>query len=120
MPDPEANSSHNVIETPAGTLDLAKQAAQRGAADACEAANRTWAATGRFVSRCVYTTCYTLSYGVVFPSVLLARSIPVNNAAVRGLVDGANHARVKVAELRLPAAALEASTPPAAPALLPA
>ena len=67
------------------------------------AAARTWTATGLFVSRFVYTTCYTISYGVVFPSVLLARAVPVNNAAVRGLIEGAQAARHKVDELYHPA-----------------
>ena len=72
-------------------MDLAVQAVQRGIRDAgAEAAARTWMAAGRFVSRFVYTTCYTISYGVVFPSVLLARSIPGDNAAARGLIDGAD------------------------------
>ena len=89
MSDPQAISSHDPIESTAGTLELVAQAAQRGAADAREAAARTWTATGLFVSRFVYTTCYIISYGVVFPSVLLARAVPVNNAAVRGLIEGA-------------------------------
>ena len=90
MSDPQSISSHDPIESTNGTLDLAVQAAQRGASDAREAAARTWTATGQFVSRFVYMTCYTISYGVVFPSVFLARTMPVNNAAVRGLIDGAH------------------------------
>jgi hypothetical protein len=105
MSDPQANSSQHPIESASGTLDLAVQAAQRGAADAREAATRTWTAAGRFVSRLVYCTCYSTSYGVVFPAVLLARCIPVNNAAVRGLIDGAHAARQKVDEIYHPALA---------------
>ncbi len=118
MSDPQANSSNDAIPSPSGTLDLAVRAAQRGAADASEAAARTWTAAGRFISRCVYTTCYTVSYGVVFPAVLLARSIPVNNAAVRGLIDGADAARQKVDEMCQPA--LESPGSAARPALAPA
>ena len=54
----------------------------------------------RFVSRFVYTTCYTVSYGVVFPSVLVARSIPKNNPIVHGLVDGAHAAVDMVDEMK--------------------
>ena len=90
-----ANSRPNTSVT--GTLEVVKRAALDGAADAREAAARTWAATGRFLSRFVYTTCYTISYGVVFPTVLLARSIPKDNPIVHGLVDGA-HAAVDMVE----------------------
>src|SRR5262245_2620821 len=83
-------------EPSSGTLHIARQAARDGASDAREAAERTWSALSLFACRLVYTTCYTVSYGVVFPSVLLARSIPKENAAVRGFVDGAHAARVAV------------------------
>ena len=104
MSDPQAISSQ-VIESATGTLDLAVQAAQRGAADAREAAARTWTAAGQFVNRLVYCTCYSTSYGMVFPAVLLARCIPVNNPAVRGLIDGADAARLKVDEIYQPSLA---------------
>ena len=68
----------------------------------------------RFVSRFVYTTCYTVSYGVVFPSVLLARSIPKNNPIVHGLIDGAHAATDMVEEMRkrkLEAKAARAESP---------
>ena len=86
-------------------------------ADARIAAARTLTATGLFVSRFVYNTCYIISYGVVFPSVLLARAVPVNNAAVRGLIEGAQAARHKVDELYHPA--LVRSTDSPSPALSP-
>jgi hypothetical protein len=79
-----------------GTFELMTRAARDGAADAREAAARTWASTSLFVSRFVYTTCYTVSYGVVFPSALIANSIPRDNAAVRGLIEGGRAARLKV------------------------
>ena len=82
------------------------------------AAARTWTATGLFVSRFVYNTCYIISYGVVFPSVLLARAVPVNNAAVRGLIEGRPWpARHKVDELHH--SALVPSTDSPLPALAP-
>jgi hypothetical protein len=36
----------------------------------------------------------------VFPATLLARSIPRNNAAVRGLIDGARAATEKVNQIQ--------------------
>jgi hypothetical protein len=118
MSDPQAISSHDPIESTAGTLELVAQAAQRGAEDARVAAARTWTATGLFVSRLVYTTCYMISYGVVFPSVLLARAVPVNNAAVPGLIEGALAARHRIDELHH--SALVPSTDSPLPALAPA
>jgi hypothetical protein len=85
---------------PATALSTMTQAAYDGAADAREMANRVWANTGLFLSRFVYTTSYTISYGVVFPATLLARSIPLDNAAVRGLIDGARAATKKAHEVR--------------------
>jgi hypothetical protein len=105
MSDPQAISSQHVIESATGTLDLAVQAAQRGAADAREAAARTWTLAGRFANRFVYATFYSTSYGMVFPVVLLARCIPVNNPAVQGLIDGAQAARQKADEIYQPALA---------------
>jgi len=118
MSDSQPTSSHDPIESTAGTLERVAQAAQRGAEDARQAAARTWTASGLFLSRFAYTTCYTISYGVVFPSVLLARAVPANNAAVRGLVEGAQAARHKVDELYHPALIPSTDTP--SPALAPA
>ena len=56
------------------------------------AVDKALPAASRFLSRFVYTTSYTFSYGVVFPAVLLAKSIPSDNAFVHGLVDGAKAA----------------------------
>ncbi len=114
MSDPQAISSHDPIESTAGTLELVAQATQRGAEDARVAAARTWTATWLFVSRFVYNTCFIISYGVVFPSVLLARAVPVNNAAIRGLIEGAQAAQHKVDELYHPALVPPMDSPSAA------
>ena len=85
---------------PSSTIDTMARAARDGAADAREMAERVLSGTSLFLSRFVYTTSYTLSYGVVFPATILARSIPRNNAAVRGLIDGARAATAKVDEVK--------------------
>jgi hypothetical protein len=85
---------------PTDTLSTITRAARDGAADAREMATRVWANTSLFLCRFVYTTSYTISYGVVFPATLLARSIPVDNAAVRGLIDGAKAASDKAHQVR--------------------
>ena len=91
MSDPQAILSQ-AIESATGTLDLAVQAAQHGAADAARRQRTLGPLLGGFVNRFVYATCYSTSYGMVFPAVLLARCIPVNISAVRGLIDGADAA----------------------------
>ena len=63
-----------------------------GAADAREAAGKALANTSLFVSRVVYQTTYAVSYGVVFPVAFVARAVPRDNAAVRGLIEGAQAA----------------------------
>ncbi len=100
------------MSSPAGTLELVRRAASDGAADAKAAAERAWTATEMFVCRFTYTTCYTISYGVVFPAMLLSRAVPKDNAAVRGLMDGAAAAIQKVDSMR---SLGEASEPAAAP-----
>ncbi len=88
------NSSLNSVS---GTLDLVASAARNGAADAREAASRALSNTSLFFSRVVYQTTYAVSYGVVFPVAFVARAVPRDNAAVRGLIEGA-HAATQRAE----------------------
>ena len=114
MTDSPSTPHDHPSETAGGTLDLVSHAVRRGAADASEAASRTWEAAGRFVNRFVYTTCYTVAYGVVFPSVLLARAVPHDNALVRGLIDGAQAAIRKTDEIYRPAIKSPAGSPAAA------
>jgi hypothetical protein len=114
--DPSPDTSTE--STTQGTLSLMSKAAREGAADAREAALRTWAATSLFASRFVYTTCYTVSYGVVFPTTLLALSIPRDNPAVQGMIDGARAAMQKVDEMK--GAETNAACESVPPALAPA
>ena len=103
MTDSPSTPQDHPSETGSGTLAIVTQAARRGAADASEAASQTWEAAGRFVNGFLYTTCYTVAYGVVFPSVLLARAVPKDNPLVRGLIDGTQAAIRKTDELYRPA-----------------
>jgi hypothetical protein len=118
MSETEGGEHKDPAASASGTIELVKRAAQDGASDAREAAARTWSSVSLFVSRFVYTTCYTVSYGVVFPSALLAHSIPKNNAAVQGLIDGAQAAIRSVD--RLGGQAIDPMAPATAPALAPA
>ena len=85
-------SNRDPLKTVADALDVAVKAAKDGAVDAKATAGKMLPAAGRFLSRFVYTTSYTLSYGVVFPAILIAKSMPGNNAVMHGFVDGANAA----------------------------
>jgi hypothetical protein len=104
-------SSRDPLRTIADALDTAVKAAKDGAVDAKATAGKMLPAAGRFLSRFVYTTSYTFSYGVVFPAVLIAKSIPANNAIVHGFVDGAHAASDTVVQMKT-----RRLEPPAAPA----
>jgi len=70
-------------------VDTALKAAQNGASDAVEAARQFLPVARQFLDRAGYNSAYALSYGVVFPAVLLARIFPANNPVAYGLADGA-------------------------------
>jgi hypothetical protein len=55
-------------------------------------------ATAGFISRCLYSTFYYTSYGVVFPTLFVANVVPGMGAVARGLADGATAAREAVYE----------------------
>jgi hypothetical protein len=93
-------SSRDPLKTIADALDSAVRAAKDGVADAKATAGKVFPVTGRFLSQFVYATSYTVSYGVVFPAVLIAKSIPANNAIVHGLVEGAQAANDKVVQMK--------------------
>jgi hypothetical protein len=49
-----------------------------------------------FMNRLLYRSSYLLSFGVVYPVMLVVHVVPKNNAIVHGLVDGALAARQQV------------------------
>jgi hypothetical protein len=104
------------LKTVADAMEHAVKAAKEGAVDARARVDQALPAVNRFVSRFAYTTCYTISYGVVFPSVLVARSIPKNNPIVHGLVDGAHAAMDMVDEMKKRKQEAAATNSPGEPA----
>lgn len=72
-----------------GSFNSVMHAARSGASDARNAAARFLPVASQFLKSCAYGTAYGISYGVVFPSYLIARSIPRDNPVVHGLIDGA-------------------------------
>jgi hypothetical protein len=105
-------SARDPLKTVADALDTAVKAAKDGTADAKIAAEKAFPAAGRFLSRFVYTTSYTFSYGVVFPAVMIAKSIPANNAVVHGFIDGARAATDMVDQLKQRQLEAPAEPPP--------
>jgi hypothetical protein len=116
MSDDESveTQSPDPLKTVADALEDAVQAVQHGAVNAKARVDRALPGINQFVSRFVYTTCYTISYGVVFPSVLVARSIPKDNPIVHGLVDGAHAAIDTVDVMRKRKLEARSSEPPPA------
>jgi hypothetical protein len=86
------SSSPDPLKAVADALDKAVKRARSGAAEAKLATGKALPAAGRFLSWCVYNTSYAVSYGVVYPAVAIAKSLPANNAVVHGFVDGARAA----------------------------
>ena len=83
----------------ADAMQQAASSVQEGATAARDAAEKALPSVGLFANRFVYTTCYAVSYGVVFPMALVALSVPQNNPLVHGMIDGSRAARNKVDEL---------------------
>ena len=91
-------SGDAVVTSPQSSpLGTALKAAQEGASDAVEAARQFLPAAVRLMGRAGYGSGFAISYGVVFPAVLIARVFPSENAVAYGLADGAraglDHAR---------------------------
>lgn len=92
--------SNDPLKSVADALDAAVQAAKGGVEDVRVTASGALPALNGFLSRLTYKTCYAVSYGIVFPTALVARAIPQENAAVHGLIDGARAAIGLVNEMR--------------------
>ena len=99
MAESTTTASDDPLKSIADALETAVQAAKDDTADAKATVEKALPAASRFLSRFVYTTCYAISYGVVCPTVLIAKTIPTNNAVVNGFVDGARAASDMVEQL---------------------
>jgi hypothetical protein len=95
-----ASATSDPLKAVADAMDAAVKAAKDGAEDARATAAEALSAPGQMLSKFVYKACYTVSYGVVFPSAFVARSIPKDNALVHGLIDGAHAAMDMVEEMK--------------------
>lgn len=74
-------------------LRTTKDAVQDGIADARASVEEAWPKVVETMNRGIYHMAYGIAFGVTFPIVLVAKSVPQNNCIVWGLVDGAKAAR---------------------------
>ena len=81
-------------------LSTARRAMVDGASDARQRVAELVPATGALLSQTLYGGCYCVSYGVVFPTVLLASLLPTNNILGKGFSDGANAAGDRVSQIK--------------------
>jgi hypothetical protein len=102
-----ASTGSDPLKAVADALDTAVRATKDGVEKARETATNAMPAAGEFLSQAAYKTCYGISFGVVFPTMLLVRSIPKDNAAVHGLIDGAHAALDLVKEMKARSASSE-------------
>jgi hypothetical protein len=84
----------------ADVMDAAAEALPDGVEHAHATAADVIPAASEFLSQAIYKVSYSVSFGVVFPAMLVARWIPKENAVVNGLIDGAHAAIDLVDEMR--------------------
>jgi len=77
----------------ADAMGSAVLAVKEGATEVKTRVSDSLPVVGNFLSRLIYRSSYVLSFGVVFPVMLVVRAVPKENALVHGLVDGALAAR---------------------------
>lgn len=95
-----APASGDPLQVVAGAMMQAAVAVREGATDARAKAQQMAPAATRAISRTVYAACYCVSYGVVFPTMLVCSLVPTNNAFGHGLVDGAHAAQDAVRQMQ--------------------
>lgn len=85
--DPGANGLSSL-----SSLWAVVEAARTGAADARSAAEGLVPSIAKSVGGGLHATGFLLGYAVTFPTVLVARFVPKQNAVVYGLTDGSRAA----------------------------
>lgn len=90
-------TANQPLQAVATAMATAAGAMRDGTSDAIAKAREAVPAVGRFVSRVVYSSSYYLSFGVVFPTMLVANIVPGGEVLASGLVDGASAARSAIA-----------------------
>ena len=83
-------SSNQPLRAVATAVATAAGAMRDGTSDAVSKAREAVPVVGRFVSRVVYSSSYYLSFGVVFPTMLVANIVPGGDVLATGLLDDAS------------------------------
>lgn len=78
--------------TSTGFLATTKSALESGIADARASVEETWPKITEAMGKGVYNSAYGLAFGLSFPVLLIAKTIPQNNCIVWGFIDGAKAA----------------------------
>lgn len=100
MSESEATASVDPLKAMGDAIVEAADKVKEGAADIRRSAEQAFPEASNVASKFAYNACYAISYGIVFPSIFLARSVPKDNALVHGLVDGARAAVDMVEEMK--------------------
>jgi hypothetical protein len=100
MSDSESTIHPDPLKSVADAMEAAVLAAKDGASQARESVANAFPEAGNMLARLAYNTSYAISYGLVFPAVFVAKSVPQNNALIHGLADGARAAIDTVSEMR--------------------
>jgi len=107
-----AEANAHSVEAPSSPLKsvstamaTAAEAVREGTSDALARVKQALPATGEYVSRFVYSSCYYLSYGVVFPTLFVTSCLPGCGTIADGLVDGAVAASDVIVDMKEKAAA---------------
>lgn len=110
--DDQASATSDPFESVADAMRDAAHAASEDAARAKEKLRQAGPEVMHSVSRFTYTSCYMVSYGVVYATVFLAKSLPQDNPVMEGFIDGGRAAIDAVNEAKglTPAAAPDADT----------
>lgn len=88
----EVRHDQQTIQQVSQAMVVASLAVRHGASDAQLQAENLARKLKDAMGRSVYSACYCLSYGVVFPTMFLAKLLPLDNAVGRGICDGATAA----------------------------
>jgi hypothetical protein len=84
----------------ADALDSAVEAAKNGTGPVAPTPSGIMRSLSGMLSGLTFNTCYAISYGVVFPTLVAAHAIPRDNPAVNGLIGGSRAARDALDELK--------------------
>src|SRR5262245_32676289 len=86
-------------------IATAAETVRHRTSDALARAKEALPAAGESISRFVYSGCYYLSYGVVFPTLFVPSYVPGCGTIADGLVDGAVAANDVIVDMKEKAAA---------------